>query len=79
MVTNFDFPSAVTGTETEVSGAPDFDTLGTDYVKIKIEGANKALIVRDGSVLEEDVTDGTINLSLKGADAAFVIPLKIIG
>lgn len=79
MVTNFDFPSAVTGTDTEVPGAPDFNTLGTNYVKIKIEGANKVLIVRDGSLVEEEITDGTINLSLEGAGAAFVIPLRIVG
>ena len=77
MVTNFDFPSEVTGLDDEVADAPDFSTLGTDVVTLTIPGANTALIVRNGELTEEPVTDGKIELAIEPSGAAFVIPLNI--
>ena len=77
MVTNFDFPGEVTGLDDEVADAPDFSTLGTDVVTLTIPGANTALIVRNGELTEEPVTDGKIELAIEPSGAAFVIPLNI--
>ena len=78
MVTNFDFPTAVTGLDDEVADAPDFSTLGTNVVTLTVPGANTAMIVENGELSVVEVTDGKIELALEPAGAAFVIPLNLV-
>lgn len=78
MVTNFEFPEALT-TEAEdgVANAPDFSGLTSDVVTLKIPSANAALVIVDGEMQLIDVQDETITLELEPAGAAFVIPLNL--
>ena len=78
MVTNFDFPTAVTGLDDEVADAPDFSTLGTNVVTLTVPGANTAMLVENGELSVVEVTDGKIELALEPAGAAFVIPLNLV-
>lgn len=77
MVTNMDFPTAVMPEGSEVPGAPDFETLGVDEVRIKVDGANRAIVIREGSVSEMNVQEGTIRLSLAPSEGVFVIPYRV--
>lgn len=77
MVTNFDFPSSVTSTGDEVADAPDFSTLETDVVSISVPGANTVMLVKNGAVSTENVTDGKIELAIEPSGAVFVIPLNL--
>lgn len=77
MVANFDFPTAVTDSSDEVSGAPDFSTLGTNTVELSVPDANTAMIIRNGEMEITEVENGMITVELNASEGAFIIPLRI--